>query len=365
MLNYQLHGSHCLACGNKSIPLNDVSTWMEMVHLILYWAHPSIIGFGIVTGVVNIVTLARQVQTSVDTYLTGLAVSSTLLQLCGAFLWLPLYIGHYTIYQQLHGYFVSINDWFWYTSLWLILVMSLERVLSLTQNQTRSLCSPIQACVSTVMVYCVCLASSLPRFWEYEVVEYVDAKTNVTVYVSQRSDVASTPEYTIMYFWYLTSITVFLPIPVMIVLTCLLSKVTQSLVSSTKRRQTPRINNDHENRQPLTGPAFSVNPAEETNMTRLYISFIGCYIVFTSPRTFLDLLPNLTVGIVDTDSSFYHTLHDLFQVLFYLNFSIQFLLFLSYYKHFRRTLKSMCCCCCCCGCSEDEDEIRNKNNPYI
>jgi hypothetical protein len=353
MLDYRVHASHCLGCGERAISLKTATTWMEMLQLVLYYAYPSICGFGILTGLLNILVIARQVKSSNDSYLLGLIISSTMLLLCGLFLWLPLYIGHYNIYEQMHGYFVSINDWFWFTSLWLILVMCLERCLSLTQNRTHSMCTPVQACVCTVMVYCVCLVSAMPRFWEFTVTEVVHPNNkNETILISEISDTARTPEYRVMYFWYITSITVFLPLPVLLVLTCLLSQATKnSHQTKTKRRLSANSYMNQGTSQVLTRKA-----CEQINLSNLFISFIVFYLLFTSPKILVELLPRITIGILDTDSALYHTLHDLFELIFYLNFSIYFLLFLAYHTKYRKALKVICCCQC--------NQSKKKKNYY-
>ncbi len=56
-----------------------------------------------------------------------------------------------------------------------------------------------------VLIYLVCFVSGLPQFWEYEVSETWDYGHNQTLALSQASVASDSPEYKVMYFWYVAN----------------------------------------------------------------------------------------------------------------------------------------------------------------
>ncbi len=72
---------------------------------------------------------------------------SVILLTCGALLKTQDYIGHNNTYQYAYGPVKSLNDMMWFTALWCLVVMSLERSMTVAQNRVRSVCTCLQACV--------------------------------------------------------------------------------------------------------------------------------------------------------------------------------------------------------------------------
>ena len=347
--------SHPCPSNTSSPVVNVHQAWTGASKDVLYIAFPVMILWGVLTGLLNLVVLIRQVRVSNDSYLIGLVVASVMLLFCGGILKVTDYLGHMNIYHYVYGYVKSLNDWLWFTSIWLLIVMSVERSMVLTQTRNRQTCSLCQASVICVMVFCVCFISALPQFWEFEVLETFDYGTNQTWVMSQLSAIAETAEYKLLYFWYMISITIFLPYPLLILMMGILSK---GMHQSNDSRQ--RLSIKH-----ASGNLLSRKVSEEMHLTRLYIALILLYILFTGPLTFLRLIDRVAPHWT-SDSVLYWGLHSVFEFAFYFYYSIQFLLFISYSDKFRHSfLKTCCCCCCCCCCcQEEEKEWRPVNREW-
>lgn len=339
---------NCSHCGNGTSSLvldgseGDDKPWLWASKDVLFFAFPVMFAWGILTGLVNLIVLSKQPHVSANTYMFGLVTSSFGLLICGAMLKLQVYVGDFNAYHFMYGNLKGLNDWFWYASLWILVVMTLERSMTVTQNRPKSVCSATQAVVLTILVYIVSLVSALPEFWEYEVVETFDYGTNQTYVLTQTSAVAETPEYRIMYFWYTMSIVIFMPYPVLVIMTSVLIRGMKK--SSHSRR---RLSMKH-----TTGSILNRKVTEELHITRLFVVLIVLYLILTGPFTALRLLERIVPQVLLTNETIYKGLTDIFEFAFYFYFSIEFLLFCSYSDKFRFSLVRMFCCCCprstCC-----------------
>ena len=327
-------GANCSLCGNGS-NTGTHKAWMGTSKDVLYIALPVIMIWGLLTGLLNVIVLLRRIRVSNDAYMLGLVLASLCLLTCGVILKLPEYTGPHNFYQYSYGYVKSLNDWFWYTSLWILLVMTLERSITVTTHKGRSTCSPSQAFAIVSLIFVVCFVSALPQFWEYEIIETFDYGTNSTLVLTQLSQASETPEYAIMYFWYVVSITVFLPYPMLLVMVCVLAgSMTQSHYSHR------RLNAKHN-----TPKVLNRKVMEEIHLSRLFIVLILLYYLFTGPLTFLQLIDRVAPHWT-WDNSLYLGLHNIFEFVFYFYYSIQFLLYVTYSDSFRLQLLRTCCCCC-------------------
>ena len=260
---------------------------------------------------------------------------SVLLLFCGALLKTQDYTGHSNTYQYAYGYIKSLNDWFWYSALWCLVVMTLERSMTVAQNRVRSVCTCLQACVLILMIHLVGFISALPQFWEYTVTETFDYGSNETLALSQASEAADSPEYKIMYFWYIISLTVFLPYPMLLLMLIMLIRGMRK--SEHSRR---RLSLNH-----TTGNMLNRRVTEELHITRLFIVMIIMYFLFTAPFAIWQFLDRLCPDITGNEE-LYKGLNDIFQFTFYFYFAIEFLLYCSYSDTFRYSLMRTCCCCC-------------------
>ncbi len=323
------------------LAVDDKQAWIYASQGILYYAFPVEITLGIVGGLLSLAAMARQRKSSSDSYLIGFGVASVLLLACGGTLKLQDYTAHSNGYQRAYGCIKSANDWLWYSALWILVVMTLERGLSLIQNHRhKTFCSAGQAAAVVLTVYAVCLVSALPEFWEYEPIETYDYVSNRTIVVSHLSPTADSPEYRILYFWYSVTITVFLPYPTMIVMTVLLAQGMRRT-----RHDRKRLLHKH---AADAGASVGRRIAEDLHLTRLYVVMILLYVILSAPLTFLIIINGITPYWAWPADNLYNGLYLIFEFVFYFYFAIQLPLYLSYYDKFRHSFVELCCCCCCC-----------------
>lgn len=327
-----------------NIPLlaeEENMAWIDTSHDVLHFAFPVVIVWGVLSGFVSVVVIARQIRVSNDSYLLGYVLANILLLTCGGIIKLQDYIPHSNSYQYVYCYTKSLNDWFWYTSLWILVVMALERSMMATQSGSKSLCSPIQGCIVTVMIFCVCLVSALPQFWEYEVTETFDYGTNQTLAMAQLAPAADTPEFKVMYFWYTCTVTIFLPYPLMIAMIVMLSRGMKH-----SRQSRRRLSIKHG-----SGNILNRKVTEEIHLTRLYVVLILLYLLLTGPFCFLQLVDRVSPHWNWPVDHIYTTLYNIFEFAFYFYFAIGFFLYCTYYDKFRYSFTQTCCCCCSCCCN--------------
>ncbi|XP_050396111.1 uncharacterized protein LOC126814782 [Patella vulgata] len=315
---------------------NTTAYWMEISDYFCFLALPVILVFALVTEIICVIVLARQIRMSLDTYLLGLSISIILLITTTVILGLQHYIGRNDIIVYMQGYAISCRDWFWYTSIWLVVMMSFERALTVSSSTTTVLCTSAQAGVVVVMVFCVGLVSALPRFWEYQPFEEFYVATNQTVLLSKKTASTMTVEYNTMYFWYVKIVTLFLPFVMFLAISITLScKTRQSTLS--KRYATVKHTN-----------ALTLNRKikEEVTLSKLLILLIVTYVIFSTPLCLLDLLSYMTPHWISPTSRMFASLYNLFTVLFFLQYALQLIIYFCYNKQFRLTLLGLCCCCC-------------------
>ncbi|CAH1784199.1 unnamed protein product [Owenia fusiformis] len=343
------NASYVLDCPSKdNVHCDDVTTqatigshstdvnWENTTKEVLLYAYPVIFLTAIILNFVGIVVLGKQVRFSSDVYLLGFCIASLFLAICGVMLHLPTYVGYYNLYAYMYGYVMTLRTWFWFTLLWLLIVMTLERSLTVTQKRHKSLCSVTKASVVTIMVYIVCMVSALPQFWEYDVIEVHDVRSNSTIAHAQHSGAIHTwMECKIVYFWYVTTITIFLPYPILAIMTILLIR---EAVKASKEGAT-RISFDN-----VTGQILHHKNREDSGITKLFAIMAILYLVLTGPSVFLELIATIT-RIVNGRSTFYILLKEVFGVLFYSNVSLSFFLYVGCSSRFRSNLRNLCRCC--------------------
>ncbi|XP_041368558.1 FMRFamide receptor-like [Gigantopelta aegis] len=323
-------------CDNGLEPANATAYWMEITDYFSFLALPVILSFAFVTEVISIIVLSKQIRMSLDTYLLGLSMATILLILCTVILGLQHYTGYQEFLVYIQGYVISCRDWFWYTTIWLMVMMSFERALTVSSSRQNTLCSSGQAGVVVVMVFCVGLVSALPRFWEYTATEVRNLATNETVLLAIKTHSTTTPEYNTMYFWYVKTITLFLPYLMMLGISITLSCKTRR---STMTRQYMAVKHS-------SGLTLNRKIKEEIALSKLLILLIIVYVLFTTPFCLLDLLSYVLPHWISSDTRIFASLHNLFSVFFFLHNAFHLILYFCYNKQFRLTLLSLCCCCC-------------------
>ena len=377
----------CLNQTNNTIhAYSDTVTlaWTDIVNYVCYMLLPMVLFFGLLGQVINIIILTKQVRMSLDTYLLSISVIS-ILQVCGTvILCIPYYIGHFNDLVHVQYYTMIGREWFCHIGLWLLISVSLERSVTFTLHRTYSSGTAVQAWIIMGIVTMVGLISVLPRLWEYSITDinlfnntitnkYPSASVNYSattgpslsansdhiVIIIQRTTVADSTGFAVIYFWYLTSIFVILPL-VLLMTACipLCFSADHELSPSTSRTMPePKYSNGMEY-DPVTSryfsPQCSTNSAlvlnrrahEDIALTKLIILMIILYLVLTTPLVFLHLLASLVPNIVQLYTPLTITIQNLLTIIYHLYFVIHQQVYFCYNKQYRRKLLSMCCCCC-------------------
>lgn len=317
-------------------PKNTTNYWNEISDYFCFLALPVIVTFAVLTELMSIVVLARQVRQSLDTYLLGLSLSTLLLLTCTTLLALQHYMGPQGVLVYSQPYSASCRDWFWYSAIWLLVMMSFERVLTVSASRANTLCTSSQAAVVVVMVFAVGLVSSLPRFWEYQAMEIMDHATNVSFVIAQKTVSTATEEYNTMYFWYVKGVTLFVPYFMMIVMSVVMGCRTRRGVLTQRYMAIKHT----------SGLTLNRKIKEEVALTQLLILLMVLYMICSVPSAALDLVAHLAPSWMDPTSRTYASLYNLFTVMFFFQFDLHLIIYFCFNKQYRLTLLAMFCCCC-------------------
>lgn len=318
---------------------------------LIFYVFPTMVAFGVLGGLVSIYVLVRQTnRSSYDAYLIWIVSFGVVLLLCGATLRLTDYTGHNNTYQYVYGYVRSVNEWLWYSSVWTLVMMTLENILATRfrwRNLARSMTSGWrQACAVSCIVCVVCLVSSLPHFFEYEVTETFDYVSNQTLVMCQLSDEAKTYEYATIYYWYIIALTIFFPLPLLLI-------ILSHLVRGQLRRR-PRTSASN-GTLPLTKPSDQPSTigssilirkvTEDTLMDRLFVVLIVLYVLLTGPLALLNCINGLNVPQWTwTQDEVQSVVYPLSEFAFYCYFVTFLPLLYCYNDRFHQALLRTLCC---------------------
>ena len=317
-------------------PKNETGYWNEISDYFCYLALPVIAGFAFLTEIMSLIVLVRQVRQSLDTYLLGLSLATLLLLTSTALMAAQHYSGPHWVVVVSQPYAISCRDWFWYSAIWLLVMMSFERALTVSASRAGTLCSSTQAGVVVAMVFAVGLVSSLPRFWEYKTFDVLDPVTNTSKLITKKTVSTATEEYNTMYFWYVKAVTLFVPFLMMSVMSIALGCRTRRTVV-TKRYLSIKY---------TSGLTLNRKIKEEVQLSRLLIGLMCLYMACAAPGASLDLVAHLRPDLMPPSSRLYASLYNLFTVVFFFQFALHLVIYFCFNKQFRITLLAMFCCCC-------------------
>lgn len=352
---------HCLnasddnAAEEKDAIAHPGPQWAGLVSQgLIFYVFPTMVAFGVLGGLVSICVLVRQAnRSSYDAYLMWIVSFGVILLLCGATLRLTDYTGHNNTYQYVYGYVRSVNEWLWYSSVWTLVMMTLENILA-TRFRWRNLARTVtsgwrQACAVSCIVCVVCLVSSLPHFFEYEVTETFDYVSNQTLVMCQLSEEAKTYEYATIYYWYIITLTIFFPFP-------LLLTILFHLVRGQLRRR-PRTSSSSSNGTlpPAAKPADQSSTignsilirkvTEDTLMDRFFVVLIVLYVLLTGPLALLNCVNGLNVPQWTwTQNEVQSVVYPLCEFAFYCYFVTFLPLLYCYNDRFHNALLRTLCC---------------------
>lgn len=314
---------------NQSLFLNDseqtdtnstVSTGVEISWI--YWLPgPLICGFGIVCNVFNLCVLSqKRLSDSPYTYLTALAISDLTL-LTASFIQLITSNATRTYLKSFYDVYIffSFGNIFFNASVWLVVALTIERVLFVTHPLTFHPSKKI-ARICCVLVYIICAFINTPRFFCYGLIEYKGH-----FYPNGTPFRESVLFYRIS--WAHALIITFIPILILLVANFILIYAMQKAV---KERVELHSNRDTEIRK------------DQTRLTRTLIVVVIVFIVCTFPSAFVE--DPISYSLFGGDRSWKEYIKSpanqifiyISNLLVFLNSSLNFVLYCSFNRKFRQ-----------------------------
>ena len=177
-----------------------------------------------------------------------------------------------------------------------------------------------------------------------QIVETFDYASNETMIMCQLSESSTSPTITVVYFWYLVSMTVLLPYPILIIVAILMVEAQRrwGRASRTHPAKHQRLETYHS----ATGGGVLLRMfAEETRSVRILLIVIVLYLIMTSPMTLLFLLNGVIPHWVtwQDEQAFTAMVYPIFELIFYMYFATFFPLFCRCSEQFRRSLAQITC----------------------
>lgn len=311
---------------------------MEISNYVCYVAFPVILGFGLVGNIVNFVVLLKQFRTSMDTYLLGLSIASVLFIVSTIVYNVQHYVGYQDYLVAAQKYALITRDWFWFVTIWLLILMSLERSITVTSRKSQSLCSPTQAAIVVFLVYLIGAISALPRYWEYNIVRQGSLYHDQTSALLRKTSNSNIEDYKAIYYWYITSITIFLPTPLLFFMLFPLCYGTRQTVVS---RNYLFIKHNAS-----TALILNRRLKEEIMLTKLAIVMVFLYLLLVAPFLFFDLLSHFAPSLTQTGTPYFFALYNIFTVCFHSYYMWHQQIYFCCNKLYRLQFLSSCCCCC-------------------
>lgn len=336
--------------------ISDLDKWQTVVQDVTFVTFPVIVSWGILAGVTSIIVLSTKPRHSEHGFLLAYTTACVFLLVCCTSLKLEDYTGHSNTCQYIYGYVKTANSWFAYSALWILVVTLLQRnsiVAKHSYSGNGQKCGHTQAGIVSVVVYCVSLISSVPQLWAYETVEVYDYATNQTIAIAHVSDAANTPEYTTVYFWYIVTITILLPYPMMLIKLLLIAygiKRSQMLLM-----QWPVKHG--------SGNVLHCKITEEIHLSKFFALTSTLYLLLTGPLIILNIINHLNPQWQLPENQIYLGLHSIAEFVFYVFFTLPFPLLCNYNDTFRRSLLRITDCCCKWRCSREQPKRQNKYGP--
>lgn len=381
----------------RSADVRDQPNARTVVHSVVYYACPCLLAFGATFGLFTAIFLLRAIRSCYDAYLASFALSSSLLLIQIAALKVTEYVPIPIVYATALRYLLPLSNWFWYAGAWHLVIMSLERswahggrssshrrqLAALDHdphqghmadpgpppvpnrlNAGKAVCGVIQAFLTILFVYIVCLVSVVPQFWSIEAatdklsVSSNSKKSlprygalNASLIARQRQQTVSSPEsrrlfnlfristfgrephYSILYHWYSVVFAAIIPTAALLVLTFVLCVRSGSYESARK------FSNQHG-----TGTLLRWAQAH-VRLNRLFIVQNLLYLLLVSPLPLLRLLAKLKSGDPNGIGAFqmsttYSVMEDVFSMAVCFYYPINYLLYCCFLEQYRQTFRA-------------------------
>lgn len=327
----------------------DSDQWLFYTNEALYYAFPVIITIGIIFSIINTIVSAKMAVDSHECYLTAFNMCSSLLLITTCLAQLPNYVQQSAeAYLVLLPYLPAVENWLWYSCTWLLIAIGIERTAHSLCGKWHASFSKLHGAIVAAIVIAISFVSTLPQYWEYEIGEVSDShgshSCNRTVLVP-RPDVLKDDglsyirEYEWCH-WYEMIVSIGLPYLLLPMLLPALVCVRMHIYTSM-----PTTNGKMGSMKYSMGTSIKQQLRQERSFNRLIFAISIVYLVMSGPRNALRLYQNPPISNEISDNDLLvATLQVLFDVFFYMFFSLLFFFYLAFGTKFRTTLYQLCCC---------------------
>ena len=327
----------------------DSDDWIFITNEALYYVLPVILTIGIIFSIINTIVSAKMAVDSHECYLTAFNLSCCLLLVTTCISQLPNYVPQTAMaYLVLLPYLPAVENWFWYSCTWLLITTVIERTAHSLCGKWHASFGKVHGILVALLIMMISFVSTLPQFWEYKLEVVSD---NHGQHSCNRSVLVPRPEvlqengqtYITEYdwfHWYEMIISVGLPYLLLPMLLPPLVCVRMHIYTSM-----PTTNGKSGSMKYSVGSSMKDQLRQERSFNRLLITMSILYLTLSMPRNVLKLFHNPPISkAVSEHELLISTLQAMFEVLFYIFFSVLFFFYLGFGVKFRTTLYQLCCC---------------------
>ncbi|XP_013793704.1 FMRFamide receptor-like [Limulus polyphemus] len=323
---------------------NDTETKMADPNLIYlrfrdlsrFWIQrvlvPIISFVGVVGNLVTIVILTRrQMSSSTNNYLAGLAIFDMLYLLCIFILSIAHYPGltdpHHINYWRLWPYALLLTDASSNTSVWLTVSFTVERYIAVCHPiKGKVYCTESRAKKVVIIVAFICCCLTLPTLFEWTVIEVIDPLTNKTLVQPTFSEFGMNVLYKNIYYWLCVFLFVFIPL---VLLTIFNSFLVRSIHASSAQRHTMTRRRDTRD-----------SSRQERKITVMLIAVVVLFMICQLPTAVL-----LVYTTFHPQNAITRGLGNIFNFLMAINAAGNFVLYCLLSQKYRRTFLHIFCPC--------------------
>ena len=315
----------------------------------LYYILPIVLTIGLIFSLINTIVSARMSHHSHECYLTAFNLSCSLLLICACISQLPNYVNMSSVtYRRIMPYLPAIENWFWYSCSWLLITIVTERTFYSLCGKWHGSFGKVHGALVALLIIVISFVSTLPQYWEYRLEEVSDTHGN---HRCNRSVLIPRPEvldeegqtYIVEYAWFhwyemIYSIALpYLFLPMLLPpLICIKVHIYTSMPSNSGKSSSMKYSG---------GASLKDQLRQERSFNRLMLVMTTLYLCLSGPRCAMKLFHNPPISIKLSDHQLLiDTLQVLFDVFFYIFFSILFFLYLGFGLKFRTNLYHLCCC---------------------
>lgn len=335
---------NCLSVLCLNITTEETAGWIEVTNYICYILFPVILALSLLGQLINIIVLTKQIRLSIDTYFFVLSITTFVHVTTSVIITLQHYVDK--MLADVLYYSILSHEWTLYIIVWIILSVALERTLTVTLYQTYNQVSPTQSWVISGLVIGVGFISTIPRLWQYDMINYYNQTSSgdykpiqdsyqpsiIDRYHKAIEKTGDHKEYDVVYFWYITCIFIGLPFILMI-----LTVIGLCTSVSTSRPIESKYRTD-------TALILNRRLKEEMRLTHLIIKLMSLFIVMMFPLILMHCL--YFINVFDMNDAVCITVTNVLSLWYHIFFIIQQQIYFCYNKQYRLTFISLCCCFC-------------------